>query len=394
MVRDAVAAMAAQPAAYALDVLDPVVQFDEAWPDFAEAVARSVLGSLDSPAVPVDPDAPFRVWDDLPPTRTAWAGLDLQQGAQRRVHPLGPLPPASIQLVALAPTDLVSGVLNDDVRSVLVHNPWAADAQAGARVHVLAIWHTLDGDWVREDWTRYEWIGFCRDFRNQRFDELVIAVANASHEAGSAPVPARDLEIASDSTGCAGYAGTVTTTNKHRTWSGLGEKTTAQVVFQARPHADALDFHHPMMPDTLRVGAGAMLVPTGESYETRISYTKKNGCAVSGGPTTQPVGNAQGMLLTNPFPELQRVASGFAGGWFGEPARAYSGLVVPLPRPIPITVCGDMEVALSPVLLRTEEPGPDGLAADPPRALESGRLEGTHSKRDFTWEWSLDPRPQ
>jgi hypothetical protein len=181
-VRAALAATAAQPpGAHALETLASVVDFDTVWPKFAEALARGVHGrALSAPPLPVDPGAPFPQWDGLQaqPSLSTF-GISPQGGAHRVMAPIGALPAASVDLAYIVPADLGGGAIDPNIRSVLVHNPWFVDHQQGKGVHVTASWHTVDGDWVIEDWTGEEWVGFCRDFRNQRFDQLVIAVSNA-----------------------------------------------------------------------------------------------------------------------------------------------------------------------------------------------------------------------
>ena len=78
------------------------------------------------------------------------------------------------------------------VRSMLFHNTFYELKKAGKPISVQVLWQTEDNVWSEEDWSALEWIGFCRDQKDQRVKRLIVIFASAQTEgapleAGEAP---------------------------------------------------------------------------------------------------------------------------------------------------------------------------------------------------------------
>jgi len=90
--------------------------------------------------------------------------------------------------------------------------------------------------WVEEDWTKYEWIGLCRDKKMQRAEELVIIVSSAQWSNPTYPVSAVETpELMRNNIGCWGFQGTAKREYTHFSWSGGKISVTAGPQFTATP---------------------------------------------------------------------------------------------------------------------------------------------------------------
>jgi hypothetical protein len=97
---------------------------------------------------------------------------------------------------------------------------------------VQALWKTEAGTWAEEDWTEYEWIGFCRDLKQQRISDLVIVVSNADKK-NSITAP-KAPSFRRNNIGCWGYGGTASRTYMDKSWKQGGKvEVKAAVNFTA-----------------------------------------------------------------------------------------------------------------------------------------------------------------
>jgi hypothetical protein len=109
-----------------------------------------------------------------------------------------------------------------NTRTLMFHNTWNVNKRNNQKVSVQALFKAEGGVWKEEDWTDYEWIGFCRDFKEQRLEQLVVIVASAEHRlSNSTPVveAAEVPKLMRNNIGCWGWSGTLTRTYSSQTWS-------------------------------------------------------------------------------------------------------------------------------------------------------------------------------
>ena len=79
----------------------------------------------------------------------------------------------------------------------------------GQAVSVHAFFKAEGQAWDEEEWTDVEWIGFCRDWKLQRLDELVVVVASAEWGGVSSPrvIAAQAPELMRNVVGCWEFKG-------------------------------------------------------------------------------------------------------------------------------------------------------------------------------------------
>lgn len=85
-------------------------------------------------------------------------------------------------------------------------------------IHVHALWQTEDNTWQEEDWSDLEWIGFCRDQKDQRLKQLIVIVSSAQTE-GDALTPPSAPTLERNNLPCWGLEGTATRVTRDRAWS-------------------------------------------------------------------------------------------------------------------------------------------------------------------------------
>lgn len=90
-------------------------------------------------------------------------------------------------------------------RSVMFHNTFYANAKNGEAVTVRAF-YKVEGQttWAEEDWTGYEWIGFCRDLKVQRLSDLVVVTSGGAAAVTAAQPP----RLMRNVVGCFKFTGT------------------------------------------------------------------------------------------------------------------------------------------------------------------------------------------
>lgn len=290
-----------------LEAMDTTVSggFKEQWPKYARALWNQG---------PVKPQGDsFKSWDDLDdkPVRTQEIDARLQgrpyaeteledkvanvsskyyvfnffDGAQYDPSdPAKPLPPPDAE-----------------TRSVLFHNTFYDNWKAGQKVSVRVLYKPENGlPWVEDDWTKYEWIGLCRDVKAERLQQLVIIVGSGE-STGSNPTvdAAQKPKLMRNNIGCWGYQGTTTTRYNDKQWTQGGYRTvTSHVYFDA--HAGPT-FTDPT--EYLRVPITSGPLFRFVDWQLDESYTEDKGChheAHKSG-TNGPSSSTFGLTLINYF---------------------------------------------------------------------------------------------
>jgi hypothetical protein len=113
---------------------------------------------------------------------------------------------------------------DEKTRSLMFHNSWNVNKRNSQKVSVQAIF-LAEGStqWKIEDWSDYEWIGFCRDAKEQRLAQLVVVVASAEWRLNNATPVVEAAEIPKlmrNNIGCWGYAGDFSHSYSESTWNG------------------------------------------------------------------------------------------------------------------------------------------------------------------------------
>lgn len=103
-------------------------------------------------------------------------------------------------------------------RTLMFHNTFYPLFKAGKKVSVQALWRAAGGPWVEENWTAKEWIGFCRDAKAQRLEELVIIVASGEVGTATQVDAATKPTFKRNNIGCWGYQGTARRTTVSASW--------------------------------------------------------------------------------------------------------------------------------------------------------------------------------
>lgn len=278
-------------------------------------------------------------------------------------------------------------------RSVLFYNGFFEPKKAGKHVKVQALWMDGAGAWQEEDWSDYEFVGFCRDLKGQRAQHLVIILSNAETEPGGSVTATRTPYLKRNNIGCWKLQGTVTSLDTHPGWTGLGRKGDTLVSFEVDAASTALDFKHPLLPDTLRLGATLFMAPSG-SFTFEVAYSD-TACAYSFGPASFALAPLSGFLQTNPFPELHSPDPAVSA-WLKQPARTYVAALVDNSS-IAVAVsglhCQSPEYGIPGGLLSTND-ADNGVYVNPPTVLPDGRFAKSFSESDITFDWSFTPQTQ
>ena len=117
-----------------------------------------------------------------------------------------------------------------ETRSMMFHNTFYQNRKSNEDISVQAMWKNAAGAWTEEDWSTNEWVGFCRDQKDQRLSDLVIIVSSAKWESPGSPITAAEApEFKRNNIGCWGYQGTASRTTKDPD-GGIGETTVSTTV--------------------------------------------------------------------------------------------------------------------------------------------------------------------
>ncbi len=197
--------------------------FKDQWPKFAKTLWNQ------DPIVS-KPNS-FKTWDsmaEIPGTRTGSA--DLPAGQAEDTITLGDEQPN------LTSTYYQWTFSTSETRSLMFHNTFYTNRKNNEDVNVQAMWKNAAGTWAEEDWTDLEWIGFCRDQKDQRLSELVVIISSAKWQTPGDPIrAAKSPEFKRNNIGCWGYQGTASRVTPDPD-SGVGQTTaTGTVRFGFRP---------------------------------------------------------------------------------------------------------------------------------------------------------------
>ncbi len=354
--------------------------FKDQWPKFGKALWNQA---------PVDTKPGFKMWDAL---REVVQPYD-------ETGDLGSAP----ELKTVLPSEIkdlsnfyLRFTFNDhEARSVLFYNGWFDQAKAGKAVKVLALWKDAAGTWQDEDWTDYEFVGLCRDIKNQRAKELLIIVSNGEFTPGGGGklTAAKAPYLKRNNMACYKAKGTGRYDETHSSWTGPGRVGDSTLTFQVRPEAGQLDFKHPQFPDTLRVGGNTLMTVSGP-FTFSINYST-TGCSFSGGPWTFMFGPFAGFMMTNPFPELRTEDSDLRD-WLKYPARSY---VAAASDQTMVTVnvsgvgCSPTQPDITGGMLLTNDAN-SGLYINPPVVMPNGQFKGAFQTSDARFKWDLQPQPE
>lgn len=117
-----------------------------------------------------------------------------------------------------------------ETRSMMFHNTFYQNRKSGEDISVQAMWKNAAGAWTEEDWTTNEWVGFCRDQKDQRLSDLIIIVSSAKWQSPGSPITASEApEFKRNNIGCWGYQGTASRTTTDPD-GGIGQTTVATTV--------------------------------------------------------------------------------------------------------------------------------------------------------------------
>ncbi len=285
-----------------------------------------------------------------------------------------------------------------NTRSLLFYNGFFDQVKAGKAIKVLALWKDATGTWQEEDdWSDYEFVGLCRNIKNQRASELVIIISNGERAAGGKVTATKAPYLKRNNMGCFKYQGTATMFYKYPTWSGLGRRAQGKFSFETYPGMTALNAKHPSFPDTLRVGLSTLLPLSGDEYTFEQGYTTSGGCTHTVPSVTFPLSSTppRGFVFTNPFPELKPNDPALRQ-WLAAPSRAYAGAALDN-QPVTVNVsgkgCGNNYTDLVGGLLLTND-AKNGAMLNPPVAQPDGTLKGTFTASGTVFDWTLTPQSE
>jgi hypothetical protein len=384
----------------ALEAIDSTVigGLKEVWPQYAKRLWN------DDPIPTLYPGQTFDAWDSLAGVATR---VPKPQAVRRLDGNLG----GAVQLETQLDAELnnVSAryyhftFTEVATRSLMFHNTFYDFWKAGKAVKVQALLKPEGRPWIEEDWTEYEWIGLCRDAKEQRVSDIIVIVSSAEWR-GSAPAisAAEPPTMKRNVIGCWGYAGHTTRQYVDGNWSGGGSiGNTVDVRFDYLPGGRPNQFNDPAN-GRLRVPITAPLYRSG-NWTLTERYTS-GGCThttnASGTDSSVALGgDAAGEIIINNFIEslplelrndqVVLVGSNQPGAYLASgisSAQATGSVTGPQPP------CGtSYETALASWLFtRGERPNPIQIAGD-------GHLRGSFALEqagdNFTdhYTWDLAP---
>ncbi|PTL80314.1 hypothetical protein [Vitiosangium sp. GDMCC 1.1324] len=364
-----------------VEAIDNVVPggFQKHWPLFGKMLWNQA---------PVDSKpASFSTWDSLKePVKSVDAHGDLAGAAEKKEE-------LESELKNLSHRVYYFDFKDPATRSVLFYNGFFEPKKAGKHLKVQAMWMDGAGTWQEEDWSDYEFVGLCRDIKDQRAQHLVIILSNAETEPGGSVTATRAPYLKRNNIGCWKIQGTATVVEKQAGWTGLGRKGVSTVSYEVDASGAALNFKSPLFPDTLRVGANLLMSPSG-SFSFEVSYGDSP-CSYSFGPANFVIAPLSGFLKTNPFPELHSPDDAVTG-WLKQSGRAYVGGLVDNSSVSEVVTgkdCQSPHFSVTGGLLVTNDVNNE-VDVNPPTVLPDGRFVKSFSASGFTFDWSFTPQAQ
>lgn len=284
-------------------------------------------------------------------------------------------------------------------RSVMFHNTFYDNRKANQAVTVYAFFKPEGQPWQEEDWTDYEWIGFCRDFKLQRLEQLVIVLSSAEWR-GSNPVvvASKEPRLMRNNVGCWAYTGTAKRTLKHSTWTGNSVAT-----FNAQ-----FDYHPGGVPNQytdrptgrLRVPLAAPLFLGGTW--TLVENYGDGGChyTINAAGSSSSIllgGDSAGTIVVNTFNEslptdLRLEQESLVGA--AERAYLANGVTDKLVNGVVSgTDCGaTYQAEIGGWLLTRASAGQSKVVADDDRM--TGTFDASESGDTEIYEWNFTPQRQ
>lgn len=352
----------------------------EQWPRYARALWN------DKPVS--DQPASFAQWDTmfLKPDHVYGDGnLDGQKYASTNFD--SGLAPAAVRFTRV-------GFSDPGTRSLMFHNTWVDLRRAGKRVSVQALWKTEDGVWAEEDWSELEWIGFCRDQKDQRVEDLILIVANAETAGGPLMVSAPP-SLERNNLACWGVQGTGTRVSHDSQYTSGSSTFTVTARYGGRP---VIQLYDPVA-GLLRVQIAGPMFDSGSGTFTE-NYTDGNGCNYQASGSWQLTGvdrggDVAGAWTINGYTEaLPADVLAQQTPLIGSTARAYTGEGEST-RIVQGTVTGAPPCATSyttgpAVFLRTMKTSVE-LGGTPAIAGDDGSFTGSITDGDDAFTWSFTP---
>ena len=281
-----------------------------------------------------------------------------------------------------------------ETRSMMFHNTFYENRKNGADINVQALWKDAAGKWTEEDWTELEWIGFCRDQKDQRLSDLVVIVSSAKWQDPGNPIrAATEPEFKRNNVGCWGYQGTASRVTTYS--NGTSGKTTASATprFGFAPSGTA-------SPAGTRLRAfftGPLFHDGGVAFDERYSEGVCTYSASGSFPLTSVVvgGDSASSIVLNNFleayPDDLRVSQ---ENLLGPSERSYTanGLTFRfLTGQVSGRDCGPTYTTTVGLWLLTNATAfEDGGV--PPKVLPDGHLQGTFQDSEGSfYKWDLAP---
>jgi hypothetical protein len=206
---------------------------------------------------------------------------------------------------------------DETTRSLMFHNSFYANFKQGQKVNVQALLlpeGPAGTAWVEEDWTEFEWIGLCRDLKQQRIAEMVIIVSSAEWGGTNPAVVASEKpKLMRNNIGCYGYEGKATRKFSHKSWSSGLTTVSFDAKFNFLPGTTPLQFTDaaegrkrvPILAPQL-TGGGLTYDET--FVDNGCRYTANGSFAESSGPTGMAVGSITINYFNESLPTQMRLA--------------------------------------------------------------------------------------
>lgn len=350
---------------------------EQQWPEFAKALWNDD---------PVDKRAAsFTQWDMMTEKPLYQAGSADLGGAPQGTQTFASTQAnASVRFVQVTFSEAAT-------RSLMFHNTWFQPYRAMQPIHVTALWKTEDGVWSEEDWSDLEWIGFCRDQKDQRLEQLVLIVSSAQKD-GAALMASEAPTLERSNLPCWGIEGTATRVTSEPSWTG-----TARVTVTGRYQSAGPAQYFDPVEGKLRVEIGWPPFDSGqatldESYSTGGCSYRANGTfnvtsAVNGG-------DVAAVWMVNKFiPSRPMSITAEVSRILGPAERAYS-VAGASSRMVNGTVTGmnctpTYTTALGDFVLTQKDNFESG--GMPKVAGAAGEFSGTLVDGSSTYTWSYTP---
>jgi hypothetical protein len=281
------------------------------WKDFSKALLnRAFPGNFLQPN--------FRTWDQLPNTPKLLFDETFAGVTDKKFSFTSEIGNLSTHYYRFTFPDA-------STRSLLFRNGFFSAYKSQKAIRVTALWHDASGAWKEEDWSPYEFVGLCRDRKDQRTDELIVIVSNGEWQStGGGVLSTSDpFFLEASNIGCWKYKGASTCTLPGAV-SGGEIRVESDLSFAQDPRMIGITSTHPAIVDSLRTGVH-LLMPLEFAGSKTINASRTTGnCPFTFG-LTSPIGATEsGVLQLNIFPDLKIPASGGDLMTFvARPGRAY-----------------------------------------------------------------------